>query len=588
MQTLWYSLSFDISAVLFTNAVFILLVSFPFSFFRNKFYRILTKTLFLLVNGIAIFANCSDFAYFSFIHKRTTFDVFSLMGTQTDMGELLPVFLRDFWYVFIIAILFILVLHVFYNRLFIRFVSNQPPETNQLKPLIYRFVGLILVAGFTVIGMRGGFQLIPLGIMNAADNVPADRIALVLNTPFSIMKSAELGRLEEKKYLSEIECKKLFNPCKTSNDTVAFRKLNVVVIILESFSKEYTGLAGKESSTPFLDSLMKESHTFVNAYSNGKRSIEGIPAILSSIPSGHEPYLNTLYGGNKIQSLASILKQKGYSASFFHGGNNGTMSFDTYCNLAGFDTYFGRNEYANDADYDGSWGIWDEPFFERYESELSKMKEPFLSAIFSLSSHHPFEVPEKYKGKFKEGKYPINKCISYTDYSLKLFFESAKKNKWFSNTLFVLVADHTGPSADLFFANQAGNYKIPILFYQQNSHLKAMDSTVIQQADIMPGILSYLHYDKPYFAFGNDPFNKQEPHFAVNSYNGLWQYFYDSYLIEFNEKTNKERLFSINGNNWNEILKAGPDSSRTQALKRQKAFIQTYNNRLITNNTICE
>lgn len=588
MQTLWYSLRFDVTAIMFTNALFILLVSFPFNFFKNKVYRGITKTIFLISNGVAILANCSDFAYFSFIHKRTTYDVFSLMGTQTDMGELLPIFIRDFWYVFVITILFVLVLNVFYNKLFARYVANQQTEENQIKLIVYRVVGLLLVSGFAVLGMRGGFQLIPVGIVNAGDYVSADKIALVLNTPFSIIKSSELDYLEERKYYEEKECQKLFDPCRVPKDSVAFKPLNVVIIMLESFSKEYTGLSGKKSSTPFLDSLMKESHTFVNAYSNGKRSIEGIPAILSSIPSGHQAYLHTMYNGNKIQSIASLLKQKGYTSSFFHGGNNGTMSFDAYCNLAGFDSYYGRNEYANEADFDGNWGIWDEPFLKRYANELDKMKEPFVSSIFTLSSHHPFEVPPAYKNAFKEGEYPINKCIAYTDYSLKLFFERVEKSKWFANTLFVLVADHTGPSDDLFYANQIGNYQIPIIFYQQNSNLKAIDSTVVQQADIMPGILSYLHYDKPYFAFGNDPFNKQENHFAVNSYNGLWQYFYDNKMIEFNDKTNKERLFLIGNNTWDEIIKIAPDSMHNLSLKRQKAFIQTYSNRVINNNTVCE
>ncbi|HEY1040229.1 MAG TPA: LTA synthase family protein, partial [Bacteroidia bacterium] len=533
--------------------------------------------------------NCSDFAYFSFTHKRTTFDVFALMGGQTDMEALLPAFLKDFWYVFLIAIAFVVILHLFYKKLAQRYILNLEGETLTKKTVLIRSGLMIVFTGLVVIGFRGGLQLIPIGIVNAGDHVTSDKIPLVLNTPFSMIRSAELNSFEEKTYFSESECIKLFDPCKMNKDTVAFTPLNVVVIILEGFSKEYTGISFKEKSyTPFLDSLMEEGYLFINGYSNGKRSIEGIPAILSSTPSLHEPYLNTIYSNNKIQSLATLLKKKGYNTSFYHGGTNGTMNFDSYCKMAGFERYYGRKEYNDDKDYDGTWGIWDEPFLQRYAVELGKMKQPFLSSVFTLSSHHPFVVPEKYKQSFPEGPLPVHKSIMYSDFALKRFFESVRKEKWFTNTLFVITADHTGPSADPFYANQAGNYQIPVLFYQPGTSFKAIDSTVIQQTDIMPGILSYMHYDLPYFALGNDPFDKGTDHFAVNSYNNLCQFFYNNYLIEYNESTDKARWFKVGNAEWSEMVKAPHDSIANVALKKQKAFLQTYNNSLIKNGMVCE
>jgi phosphoglycerol transferase MdoB-like AlkP superfamily enzyme len=577
-------LRFDICAAFYINAALILLIAIPYNLLRYRPVRMIAKIYFLIANGIGILANCADLVYFDFIHKRTTFDVFSLMTRQTDMGALLPLFLRDFWYVFVIAAAFIAVLALFYNRLFRRYVIIEEKESTAFKPLVYKTVVMCLLAAITVLGMRGGLQLRPLGLVNAGDHISPEKVPLAINTPFSIMASIELTKLEEKHYFSEQECKALNNPCKVPSDTAFFRPLNVVVIILESFSREYTGLSDSLSYTPFLDSLMKESRNYVNAYSNGKRSIEGIPAILSGIPSMQESYLHTLYNSNQISSLAKALKAKGYNSSFFHGGTNGTMSFDSYCKYAGFDRYFGRNEYANEKDYDGSWGIWDEPFLQRYAGELDKMKQPFVSALFTLSSHHPFAVPEAYKSVFKDGTLPVHKCVRYTDYSLRKFFDSIKTKSWFGNTLFVITADHTGPSQEW---NRSGNFQIPLLFYQQESDLKGADSTLVQQIDIMNGVLHYLHYDKSYFSFGNDPFGNDQLHYAVNYDNNCPQIFWPGYMMRYNEQTDEEAVYSVKGRESAYMKSTNNVAGYTEAKKKLLAFIQTYNSSLIRNQMTC-
>jgi phosphoglycerol transferase MdoB-like AlkP superfamily enzyme len=577
-------LRFDTCAVLYMNAAFILLVAIPFNLLRYRLFRILAKSYFFIANGVSILANCADFVYFDFIHKRTTFDVFSLMTKQTDMGALLPLFLKDFWYVFVLAAAFITVLVLFYNRLFRRYVIIAEKETTAFKPLAWKSLVMFLIAGLTVLGMRGGLQLRPLGLVNAGDNISPEKVPLAINTPFSIMASIELTSLEEKHYFSEAECKALCDPCKTPADSGAFRPLNVVVIILESFSRDYTGLSGKTSYTPFLDSLMGESHNFVNAYSNGKRSIEGIPAILSGIPSMQESYLHTLYNNNKISSIAKALKEKGYTSSFFHGGTNGTMSFDSYCKLAGFDRYYGRTEYNKESDYDGSWGIWDEPFLQRYAEELDKMKKPFVSSVFTLSSHHPFAVPAAYKEVYKDGTLPVHKCVRYTDHALRKFFDTIKTKSWFGNTLFVITADHTGPAKEW---NRSENFQIPLLFYQQGSDLKGTDSTLVQQIDIMNGVLQYLHYDKSYFCLGNNPFRKDQLHYAVSYDNNCPQIFWPGYIMRYNEETGEEALYRMNGGNDDSIKDTSRATGYAEAKKKLQAFIQTYNSSLIRNQMTC-
>jgi len=582
LKVSWFGIRFDLVPLLYSNALLIVVLGFPVNISNNKIVRWVLKFLFLITNGVALFANCVDFAYFEFIHKRTTFDVFKLMSEQADMGALLPLFLKDFWYVFVIGISFIVALNFLFNAFFKWYDKNKEVETNTLKSIALKSIVFVFIIGLTIIGMRGGLQLIPIDVVNAGDNVSPNSIPLVLNTPFTIAKSTSLTSMEEKKYFSEVEVNKIYSPYHINESGTKFINSNVVIILLESFSKEYTGIGGKISYSPFLDSLMKESYCCVNAYANGKRSIEGIPAVLSSIPSLNEAYLNTVYSSNKISSLASVLKSKGYNSSFYHGGKNGTMSFDSYCKLAGIEDYYGRTEYNNEADADGSWGIWDEPFLLNYAKELNQMKQPFVSTVFTLSSHHPFTIPDKYKQQFKGGDLPIYKCVQYTDNALRLFFNKIKKETWYKNTLFVVTADHTGAPSDDFAYSAVGSFQIPLMYFKGDNSLKGVDSSITQQIDIMPSVLGQLNYDEKYFAFGTNIFDSTATRYAINYHNDQYQYFYKNVMCSFNGKETKE-IIEITGRRLYVLPNLNTCIYKPEIEKRLKALVQVYNRSLIRN-----
>ena len=139
---------------------------------------------------------------------------------------------------------------------------------------------------------------------------------------------------------------------------------------------------------------MGHSEVFLHAYSNGKKSIEGIPSILSSMPSWMAtPYLGSFYQGNNLKGIGAYLQEMGYDASFYHGGRNGTMSFDNFIATSKGGAYFGKNEYPSPEDGDGHWGIYDMPYLHYFGKELTQKKEPFFSSVFTLSSHHPYKLP---------------------------------------------------------------------------------------------------------------------------------------------------------------------------------------------------
>ena len=574
---------FDLSVIILSNSIFILLFLLPFPFRELRPYRAVLKWLFIIVNSLAILANCIDLVYFQFTLKRTTADIFNFFGggMGNDLGRLLPLFLKEYWYVFAIW----LVLSFLMGYLYKKTEKNLALIWNR-KQYIPQSLILIIFLIFSIIGYRGGFQLKPVSAVDAGEYTPVKNIPLLISTPFTILKTLDLEAIEPSIYYTDNkELRAIYNPIHLGKKA-EFKKLNVMVIALESFSKEYIGsLNGRKTGyTPFLDSLIGQSLCFTNAYSNGKTSITGIPSIVASIPTWmDEAYITSAYGSNQINSLASLLKKKGYYTAFFHGGTDGTMGFDAFSNLAGYTNYYGRTEYNNEKDYDGNWGIWDEEFFQYTAKTINTKKEPFFATLFTLTSHHPYPVPDRYKGKFKEGPLPIEHSIGYTDYALKKFFETAEKMPWFKNTLFVFSADHTGISTDPFYTNKIGNNAIPIIYYLPGSDLKRMDPTITQQIDIMPSVLDYLNYPDTYFAFGNSVFDTIHEHDALMYYGGLYQLIDKDYVLYFaGDKANYLFHYGNDSLLENNVM-ALQNAQAIKMEKKIKAIIQTYQQSLINN-----
>jgi phosphoglycerol transferase MdoB-like AlkP superfamily enzyme len=581
---------FDLSGVLYINLLIIVLHIIPFDIRYNKHYQALVKYLFFILNGLGLIINCTDFIYYRFIEKRATAEVFATFSNEQNTKFLAFRFMWDYWPVTVLFVFMMIFLIFLFNFL----KPVKPVHHGKISYLILDVAILFFISPLVYAGLMGGAKdsTETTTISRAIRYVDNPRdVALVLNTPVSLIKSWNKETLERINYLPEAELVKYYNPHYSSAQPKVFKNYNVIIIILESFSREYIGALnrdlddGKYSGyTPFIDSLISVSKTFSVSLANGRKSIDGIPSVLASIPAFETPYIISPYSNNRIDGMASLLSQKGYYSAFFHGAPNGSMGFDSFTRMAGFRDYFGKDEYPNNGDFDGVWGIWDEPFFQFFNQKLSGFQQPFFASIFSVSSHHPFQVPGKYKGKFKKGPVPILETIGYTDHSLKEFFESAEKEPWFDNTLFVLTADHTNELFHDSYQNNLGFYSIPIIFYKRGSDLRGIEDKIAQQTDILPTVMNYLGFDKDYVAFGNDLFNDEKDHFAFNSSGSIMQIYKDHYLLQmlggksiglFDYK--QDRLITKN------LLGKFPGIQDSLELKL-KAIIQSYNNRLIDNN----
>jgi phosphoglycerol transferase MdoB-like AlkP superfamily enzyme len=573
----WNSLRFDLSVLFIINSIYVVFGLLPFQFIHNKRYQSILNFWFLLSNVLAILFDIADIAYFPFQRKRMSSEVFNLIGRKSDFIDLLPSYIIQFWYVpfFIIGFVWLL---IFLNK---KINKISLCNNNQLINLFFIFK-IITSWLLAFLAIRGGFQLKPILTFNALSVTSNDKVALVYNTPFSILHTLQEQQVPEINFYSEQEMDKFIRPYHVPIRNTSVKNCNIVLIVLESFGKSYTGISGRKSYTPFLDSIMANGLTFTNAFANANISATGIPAIIAGIPAFmEEPFATSPYGQNSIDALPKLLNKIGYSSSFYHGGTNGTMSFDLFAKNAGYDTYFGRNEYANDNDYDGSWGIWDEPYLQYVANELDKKSKPFFSTVFTLSSHEPFHLPTQYKQSELAKLNSIQRGVSYTDLALRHFFETASKKAWFANTLFVITPDHNYIAChdeQGYYNTGFGLYAIPVVFYKPNdTMLKGIDSNAFQQINIMPTVLDYINYPNRYFTFGRSAFDTLSIPFVFNYANNYNQFLFNEYLVTAND-TNLNGIFYFKQDSLLKQNLLPNDSLKSALFPRFKAYKQFLNN----------
>ena len=596
---------FDTTAILYSNALFIVLFLFPFHWKeRSAFYRVV-RWVFVAVNTFFLISNLVDCVYFRFSGRRTTMSVFQEFSHEAG-GNMTSIFLKEFavnWYLVVLAI----ALGILLYKLF-RSPRPLPLHGPKWSYYVVQTVSLLVVAPFVVFGMRGGMTAAtrPITISNA--NQYADRpvdACLVLNTPFSLFRTLGKKAFIVPQYLSEEEAVRVYSPLHTPADSIQFRPMNVVVLIVESFSKEFVGSFNThldngtyKGYTPFLDSLLTKGLTFQYSYSNGRKSIDGMPSVLSSIPSFVEPFFLTPASLNNVSSLARELQHKGYYSAFFHGAMNGSMGFQAFANSVGFDSYWGRTEYNEDPkyhgddDFDGTWAIWDEEFLLFFCDRMTEFKQPFVTSVFTATSHNPYALPERYKNVFPKGTHPIHECIGYTDNALRHFFATASKQPWYNNTLFVITADHASMNEHPEYVTDLGAFTVPILFYAPGMpELQGKDTeTVVEQIDIMPTVLGILGYDRPYIGFGQDILHTpKEDKFAVNyiSGSGIYQLVKGDYLIQFDgEQVIHAYRFRTDVLMKDDVKDSMPQEVRKEMEIQLKSIIQQYMQRMNNNELV--
>lgn len=582
-------LRFDTSGIIYTTSAYIILTMFPLHFKENpKFYRFLTILLIILA-GLGFFCNLGDTVYFQYNGCRTSCQLFREVSNEGggQLAHIILVGIRDNWYLMACFILMVWAMCRFtvvpsvarYGKLWHYYVAKS----------VLFIATLAMCAG----GIRGGFahSIRPISMTDAYQYASKPmQAAAVLNTPFCAIRTIGSEDVSVIEYYSNEELGEIYSPLIKADSTAVFQPKNVVIMLLESFGAEYIGHSnqgrqGIHDCTPFLDSLMQQSLTFEYSLANGRKSIDIIPTALCGLPYLKEHIvLSPALMTKEIRGLAGELNDKGYYTAFFHGADNNSMGFQAIARASGFQDYFGRTEFEQEpkfggsSAFDGTWAIWDEEFLQFMCDRMGTFRQPFMTSVFTASSHHPYVVPERYRDTYpEEGNLPIYKVVRYSDNALRLFFEQARKQPWYENTLFVLTADHTNLTEHPDYQSDYGQFRVPIIFFDPSGGIKGHRECLAQQSDIMPSVLDYLGYDREFLSFGQSVFSTADDDMWVaNFQNDIWMYYSGDYVIQFDGtrilgmyRYREDLLFS------NDVSDEHQDIA-LQMERKLKAVIQQY------------
>ncbi len=580
-----YGLTFDTISIFYTNALFILLSVLPMWINTSKTYQKVLFYVYFVCNLIPYSANFIDFIYYKFTLARTTINVFDTLKNETNLSTLFVGFLGRYWYIFLLFLVSVAVWIWLYKKVKIRPINITNKKIYFASSVVYLLTTAVIMLG----GIRGDLKKStrPLNIVDASRHVTQLAHAdVILNTPFTILRTVGKTSFVVPDYMPTTTAEELALPIKQYAGTNE-QKPNIVIFITESYGREYLGAFNEgynikdyQSYTPFLDSLAKESLYFTNAYANGSKSIHGMSSVLAGIPSFKDAFTSSPFPNQEIESLVSILNDMDYDTSFFHGAPNGSMGFLGFSKILQFDHYYGKTEYNNDADFDGVWGIWDEPFFQFMKSTLDQKDKPFMATMFSVTSHEPFQVPEQYEGKFPKGELPMHQCVGYTDYAFERFFEEAKKQPWFDNTIFVITADHTNQKLYDFYQQGMQLSAVPILFYTPNKALMGKRTELAQQIDIYPTLIDYIGYKKPFRSWGRSLITPTERPFFIGYLNNQYVFAQGDYICTFDGQK-ATGFYAKNDTHLKHNLIDQKNKQMLEVENACKAMVQDYFYRII-------
>ena len=526
-----YGIKFDLAAIIYMLSFFIVLSFIPGNSFFNYRYKKLTRFFYFFGSLVGLGLNFIDFAYYRFNLMRINATVLEVIQNEQNKVKLTYHFFIEYFHLVFLFFLFSFAWIYFYNLL-----NEKKPEIKSsvsywIKSTILFFIVIVIC----IAGVRGDLKKStrPITLIHAMENVNNPKKAdIILNSPFTLIRTIGKNSFKKINTYSEDEIKKVIKPikCYHKNDTI---KPNIVLFILESMGREYWGSLNQKNNidnfisyTPFLDSLSRESLIFPNFYANSRKSIHGMPAILAGIPSFETAYTSSAYSSQPVESVVSIANKMGYNTSFFHGAPNGSMGFLGFSKTLGYNNYYGKDEYNNDSDYDGYWGIWDLPFLKFTKGVIDQKSEPFFSTIFTVTSHEPYVIPNEFEEYFDEGNVPMHKAVRYTDYSLSQFFEISKNENWFNNTIFIFTADHGNQTYYSFYEKMINRFANPLMIYSPGSNLKGVSYQLSQHLDIYPTIIDLINYNEPFRSWGQSLLSGIEDDSFVINYFGAGNYFF--------------------------------------------------------------
>ena len=371
---------------------------------------------------------------------------------------------------------------------------------------------------------------------------------------------------------------------------------NVVVILMESMAGHSVGALGAPGNiTPYLDQLSKEGLLFDRFFSNGTHTHQGMFATMACFPNlpGFEYLMQTPEGGHKLSGLPALLSARDYDDVYVYNGDFAWDNQSGFFGNQGMTTFIGRNDFVNPVFSDPTWGVSDQDMFDRGAEELAKNygKKPFYALLQTLSNHTPYALPKDLPVEPVTGQGRLDEHLTamrYSDWALGQFFEKARKEPYFKETLFVIVGDHGFGNSQQVTELDLGRFNVPLLLIAPGIQEKfgAVDHTVGTQVDIVPTIMGRLGGQTRHQCWGRDLLNLPEgdPGVGIIKPSGSEQIVGlikgDHILIESKDMSPRLYRYQLGREFKAELVES---EDQPHMLKNLEAYIQTATKSLLDN-----
>jgi len=588
---------FDLSVVLaFTGipALLALLLS-PLPF-RKAVYGLLFAWVAVVGLGFAVLS-AIDLNYYAFVARRVSFEVVEM---RQDWRPIAMVILHGYPLQLALVLLGVAAIVLVSARRYARLLARPWGRVRWWSHLAQVALALPLLA----LAIRGGLQAKPLSVGMAFQGPHMAVGHLALNPIFTAVIAANKGRAPQLAYTGEAAAfgrtrALLGLPPQPEQDRYPLLRRqevaplahprNLVIITIESFSAQFTeAIGGMQDVTPNFNRLAREGLLFSNFYAAGTRSLEGIATILTGFPAlPTETLIGSAAEQTVLRSVPLILREQGYSSFFLHGAFRGSMWFDTFAQRNGFDRYIAKEDFPNaDKISDSMWGVFDEHTLERLHTEILAAPKPVLAYYFSLNPHTPFELPDpKYRRFGPEVPHAeMLNAVSYTDAALGRFFELARHSPYWSDTVFMVTADHNMGKWEM---NYRERQWIPLLILVPGDPgfpRGVVDATLGSQVDMAPTALELLGISATQSFAGQSLLHPAAHRFALFNWFGQVGWIDDNVLMVhdlerplalFDRRADPELRHNLVG--------PGMRPGQWQEVADLRAYFQTFNNLLLNN-----
>ena len=503
----------------------------------SKFISKLLNVYILSFLILAVFIECASFPFFAQYDLRPNYLFIEYLEYPQEVSSLL---FKDYKLQFIAAFLIIsLVVTLYIKSKFINF------ENVFQQSYLSRILMLLPILLVLFIGIRSSLGHRPVNISDALYSTNRVINEITKNSLHSLgyayysNKKAEnniskYGKIDIKEAYKLVssaigveykdEKRPFYREVKSKLDSK--KQKNLVIFIQESMGAQFTGFIGNNTLTPNLDKLAKDYISFTNLYSNGTRSVRGLAALTSgTLPIHGVEVIKRNKSQQDYFTIASLLKPYGYKSSFIYGGEARFDNMKSWYLGNGFDEVIEQKDYENPI-FTSTWGVSDEDLVikanEKFKSHYAN-KENFVSVMFSSSNHMPFELPE---GKIEfEKNFPkasVENAIKYADFAIGKFFELAKKEGYFKNTVFVVISDHN--------VRVYGDQIVPIDMFQipaviiSDNIPPQIFSRLTSQPDVLATALDLIGIDLSYPILGNSIFKDNKKDINLMLFDEIYAY----------------------------------------------------------------